>query len=265
MKKVYNSNGNYYKIYNNDCLIQMKKIKDKSIDLILCDLPYGTTAFKWDKVLDIKKLLKQYNRIIKDTGVIALFGSGQFLTILYSLPNFKYSWIWVKNNSTNFIHSKNRPMSKHEQILIYSKATVGHKSKLGNSRMPYNPQGLKKVDKIIISGNKTNGKDTLRNLLYKKGEKYIQEYTNYPNDVLFFDEDSGNKKNHPTQKPIKLLEYLIKTYSNENDLVLDNTMGSGSTGVACINLKRNFIGMELEKKYYKIAKKRLSENTISLF
>ena len=249
MKKIYNSNGNYYKIYNKDCLIQMKKIKDKSIDLILCDLPYGITWLEWDKVINYKKLWKQYKRIIKDNGAIVLFSKQPFTTYLIynNIDIFKYCLIWKKDNIDNFPQAKRRFVNITEDICVFYK-----------SQPIYNPQGIKKYNKEVKQGR---GKSV--SFIQDRNESYTQEYTNYPRNILEFNRDLPNV--HPTQKPIKLLEYLIKTYSNENEIVLDNTMGSGSTGVACINTKRNFIGIELSKEYYNIAKKRLEENTISLF
>ena len=266
MKKVYNSNGNYYKIYNKDCLIQMKKIKDKSIDLILCDLPYGTSACAWDTVIPFKKLWKQYKRIIKDTGVIALFGVEPFSSYLRmsNMEMYKYDWIWEKSKGANFLNLKYQPNKIHELISVFSKSASSFSTK-GN--MNYYPQ-MEKGKPYVSKCGQGTGKErdvsetaNIRSKLVKT--ENINFGTRYPKSIIKFDSDID--KYHPTQKPVKLLEYLIKTYSNENDLVLDNTMGSGSTGVACINLKRNFIGMELEKKYYKIAKKRLEENIISLF
>ena len=261
MKKVYNSNGNYYKIYNKDCLIQMKKIKDKSIDLILCDLPYGTTDCSWDTVIPFKKLWKQYKRIIKDYRAIVLFGSEPFSSYLRmsNLKWYKYDWIWYKNKITGFTHSKNMPLKDFEIISVFSNGVINHDN-LTDKRMIYNPQGL--IYKPKQKKKKTYTEDSFIKDR-PSNRDYVCEYINYPKMHLNFNYDYDNV--HPTQKPVELLEYLIKTYSNENDLVLDNTMGSGSTGVACINTKRNFIGIELEKKYYKIAKKRLSDNTISLF
>ena len=266
MKKVYNSNGNYYKIYNKDCLIQMKKIKDKSIDLILCDLPYGTTACSWDTVIPFKKLWKQYKRIIKDNGAIVLFGSEPFSSYLRmsNLKWYKYDWVWEKHKPSNFALARKQPMKYHENICVFY-----------NKQANYYPQMIKRDSERVKQGQKNNNKHTSVNKGELNSLKTIQDdFFKYntdlklPSTVLNFNgvqSNSRDKTIHPTQKPVALLEYLIKTYTNENETVLDNTMGSGSTGVACINTKRNFIGIELEKKYYKIAKKRLEENTISLF
>jgi len=247
-------------LINGECLEEMKKLPDKSIDMILCDLPYGTTACKWDCVIPFNKLWKQYNRIIKDTGVIALFGNNKFSIKLANscFDLFKYKWVWLKRNSTLFVHAKNRPMVQHEDILIFSKAPMGHKSLLGERRMTYNPQGLIEVDETWKRPS-SNFKNTFGKRPSHKLEIKIT-HKNYPKDILNFPELLG-KKVHPNEKPIDLLEYIIKTYSNEDELILDNTMGSGSTGVACVNTKRNFIGMELNKEYFNIATKRINDAT----
>lgn len=230
----------------------MNTIPDKSLDMILCDLPYGTTACKWDTVISFELLWEQYNRIIKDNGVIALFGSEPFSTNLkYSnLKFYKYDWIWEKNNTTGSQHAKNMPLRDHELISIFSKGAIGHKGKIKN-RMKYNPQGL-------IACNKINRRSTTSKEwgTYRRSQKEsVRVYwKNYPRMILRFKKDK--EKIHPTQKPVKLCEYLIKTYTDEGDLVLDNCMGSGSTGVACVNTNRNFIGMELNNTYFEIAKKK---------
>lgn len=244
------------KLLNGDCLELMQDITDKSIDLILCDLPYGTTDCKWDKIINFNDLWKQYNRIIKDTGVIALFGSEPFSTHLRmsNIKNYKYDWIWKKNTISGFPHAKNMPLKNYEIISIFSNGSMGHKSLLGNKRMNYNPQNLKQCIKYHngksgfgeIYGTRPSHKDVVK-----------QEFTNYPKMILEFSKDK--EKLHPTQKPVKLLEYLVKTYTNENDVVLDNCMGSCSTGVACKNTNRRFIGIELDKKYYEIAKNRIEK------
>lgn len=250
------------KLYNGDCLNIMKDIPDKSVDLILCDLPYGTTASSWDKLIPSDKLWKQYNRIIKDNGSILLFANGLFepRVMLSNLKDYKYKWVWVKNNSTNFVHAKNRPLTKCEDILVFSKAPMGHVSQLGAKRMKYNPQGLIKTDKIIKQGKGRFGTVAGNRPSHKQeNETFTREYTNYPSDVLTqFADLPPNKKLHTNEKPVALLEYLINTYTNENEIVLDNCMGSGSTGVACLNTNRNFIGIELDEKYFDIAKERIN-------
>lgn len=243
-------------IRQGDCLELMKELPDKSINLILCDLPYGTTASQWDKVIPADKLWSEYKRIIKDNGSVLLFASGMFVPqiMMSNINDYKYSWVWVKNNSTNFIHAKNRPLAKYEQILAFSPAPMGHASLLGERRMVYNPQGLKRIDKI----KRNDIKGTIVGVRRSHRKEYKQEYTGYPSDVITaFPDLPTTKKLHTNQKPIELLEFLIKSYTNEGDVVLDNCMGSGSTCVAAKECNRHYIGYELEPKYFEIAKQRL--------
>lgn len=226
-----------------DCLELMKEIPDESIDMILCDLPYGTTACKWDVVIPFKDLWKEYDRIIKDRGAIVLFAKQPFTTLLINsnLKNFKYTLIWKKDNHDNPLMAKKRFLNITEDICVFYR-----------KQCTYNPQGIIRVNKITKQGR---GKS-----LSQKNERdseYRQEYTNYPRNILEFKRDLPNI--HPTQKPVELLKYLIKTYTNVGDIVLDNCMGSGSTGVACKQLNRSFIGYELDEKYYEIARKRIQE------
>ena len=240
-----------------DCLEKMKDIPDKSVDLVLCDLPYGVMDSKWDKKIDLDLLWKEYRRIINRKGIIILFGNNifSFKLVNKAIDLFKYKYVWIKINSTLFVHSKNRPLVKHEDILVFSSSSMGHKSLLGNKRMIYNPQGLIPYGKKIKKGNGRFGKYIGNRPSHK--EEIIREFTNYPCDVIECEEDIGRNKLHTSQKPLKLCEFLIKTYTNEKDLVLDNTMGSGTTGVACVNTKRDFIGIELDEKYFKIAEERI--------
>lgn len=241
-----------------DCLELMQELPDGSIDLVLCDLPFGTTASNWDKQIPMNELWKQYNRVLKSTGTTILFANGIFTprVMLSNLDDYKYRLVWIKNNSTNFVHAKNRPMVKSEDILVFSKGSMGHKSQLGDRRMTYNPQGLIRIDKTIKLGNGRFG--TVAGVRPSHKEEFTREYTNYPTDVLTdFPDLPPNRKYHTNEKPVKLLEWLIKTYSNENEIVLDNTMGSGSTCVASINTNRHYIGFELEEKYFNIAKDRI--------
>lgn len=249
-----------------DCLEGMKYIDDKSIDMILCDLPYGTTACQWDTVIPFELLWEHYERIIKDNGAIVLFGSQPFTSELIhsNLKLFKYEWIWHKKRfNSGFAHAKNKPLKKHENIVVFSFGTTIHKSQSVN-RMVYNPQGLQPTvrkrktysNTDVSFGKRPSHGDTL------------QKYTNYPQSIIEFDLSEhdlvNNKPMHPTQKPVELCEYLIKTYTNEGDLVLDNCMGSGTTAVACINTNRNYIGFELDSKYYNIANKRIQEATSTI-
>ena len=236
------------KLYKGDCLEIMKDIPDGSIDMILCDLPYGTTACKWDVVIPFDKLWEQYNRIIKDRGVIALFGSQPFSSLLVAsnIKLFRHEWIWNKDKSGNFMNCKFEPMKTHEHILIFGKV-----------KGTYNP-----IMELRDEKNKRNNKPRLNtsNIIstqefYTKESKGSDNYK-YPTSVKYF--NSVRKGKHPTQKPVELLEYLIKTYTNENELVLDNCMGSGSTGVACINTNRNFVGIELDENYFNIAQNRIN-------
>ena len=230
-----------------DCLEIMKDIPDKSIDMILADLPYGTTACKWDTIIPFEPLWEQYERVIKDNGAIVLFGSQPFTSALVmSNPKmFKYCWYWDKVRGVGHLNAKKQPLKNVEDICIfYKKQTV------------YNPQMRERAKSRISKNNSTQqvygkSKDVF------EGEKLDKRY---PVSLLTF--SKSNKKDftkHPTQKPVALLEYLIKTYTNEGDTVLDNVMGSGSTGVACLNTNRNFIGIELDEEYFEIAKKRIEE------
>ena len=224
-----------------DCLELMKNISDKSIDLILCDLPYGTTQNKWDTVIPFDKLWEQYNRIIKDNGAILLFSQMPFgANLIMSNPKmFRYEWVWEKDNGTGFLNAKKMPLKKHENILVFYK------------HLPtYNPQmreGFNPYYNVRKNPDSSNYGDY-------KATPSSSDGTRYPIDIIKFNRDKGL---HPTQKPVALLEYLIKTYTNEGDTVLDNCMGSGSTGVACKNTNREFIGMELDEKYFKVACERL--------
>ena len=229
-----------------DCLEKMKDIPDKSIDMILCDLPYGTTACKWDSIIPLEPLWKEYKRIIKDNGAIVLTASQPFTTKLISsnYEMFKYCWVWNKAKAANFPQVKYAPLKIHEDIVVFSK-----------NRHLYNAQmttGIKRQK----GGYKVKGEFAVMD-----GAPAKINNTYYPKTILDFSlSDNKNAGLHPTQKPVALLEYLIRTYTNEGETVLDNCMGSGSTGVACKNLNRNFIGIELDPEYFKIAEKRINEN-----
>ena len=229
-------------IYLGDCLELMPKhIEDKSIDMILCDLPYGTTQNKLDSVIDLDKLWSEYNRVIKDNGAIVLFSAQPFTSTLVSsnYKNYKYSWYWLKNRATGVLNAKKQPLRNIEEICVFNVKK-------------YKPQGL-----IEVNQPSRNSKKDYDN--YGKGtsKQYTQKYTNYPKQLIEF--DSVQRTIHPTQKPLSLIEYMIRTYTNEGDLILDNTCGSGTTGRGAKNLKRDYIMMEMDKEYYEIANKRLQE------
>ena len=226
-----------------DCLEKMKEIDDKSIDMILCDLPYGTTACKWDTIIPFEPLWEQYKRIIKDNEAIVLTASQPFTSalVMSNVKDYKYSWVWNKKAFSNQMMAKFQPLRITEDICVF------------NSKI-YQPQGLIKYEKITKQGSKIT--DNIGGGIRKT--EYMQEFTNYPKNLLEFSKDRPSL--HPTQKPVALFEYFIKTYTNEGDTVLDNCMGSGTAGVACKNLNRNFIGIELDSKYFKIAEKRVNEN-----
>lgn len=230
-------------IKQGDCLELMKDIPDESIDMILCDLPYGTTKNKWDSVIPLNKLWEQYERIIKDNGAIVLFSQMPFSAELVhsNLKLFKYEWIWQKDNGTGFLNAKKMPLKIHENILVFYKKLPLYNPQMRTGFKPYKCK---------------QGRHSTNYGAYEQGHITESNGERYPIDIIKFKKDSGL---HPTQKPVELLEYLIKTYTNENETVLDNCMGSGSTGVACINTNRNFIGYELDEKYFEIAGKRLNE------
>ena len=246
------------KIYNEDCLEGMKLIPDKSIDMILCDLPYGITACKWDTVIPLEPLWEQYDRIIKDNGAICLFSSQPFTSFLVcSNPKeFKYEWVWHKSKGCNFTHAKNMPIKFHENICVFSKAPIGHISQLHERRMKYNPQGIVRVNK---SWSRPQEYETEHKLARKSHSlNRIIEYENYPKSIIEFNNSDNRERGlHPTQKPVALCEYLIRTYTDEGDIVLDNCMGSGTTAIACVNTNRKYIGFELSEEYCKIAEERI--------
>ena len=233
-------------LYHGDCLDIMKDIPDKSVDMILCDLPYGTTACSWDVIIPFNKLWEQYNRVIKDNGPIVLFGTEPFSTQLKisNLKHYKYDWIWNKVHGVGFQIVKYRPLQQHEYISVFC-----------NGKLNYYPI-MEKRDKIKKSKN--YGDFNIVKLKYNDHAERI--YTErYPTSILTYSNASQKGRLHPSQKPTNLLEYLIKTYTKENETVLDNCMGSGSTGIACINTNRNFIGIEKDDKYFKIAEDRINK------
>lgn len=236
------------KVIQGDCLEVMKGIPDKSIDMILCDLPYGTTACKWYTIIPFEPLWEQYNRIIKDNGAIVLFGNEPFTSMLIcsNLKGFKYRWDWDKKIPSGMSYARFRPMQQSEDIAVFTK---------NGERTIYNPQMVKR-DKAIKGGGMKDS-ESASSVGYKALKK-TYEYKN-PTTLIQFDKIRKGSL-HPTQKPVELLEYLIKTYTNEGDLVLDNCAGSGTTGVAARNLKRDYILIEKEKEYIDIINKRLQSN-----
>lgn len=242
-------------LYNGDCLEVMKQIPDKSVDMILCDLPYGTTSCKWDTVIPFDKLWEQYKRIRKDNTPIVLFGSEPFSTYLRmsNIKEFKYDWVWNKISGGNVLTTKYQPLKTHEIISVFAKRNCNYYPVLEygyKSRLDEKPT-IKSSD--MFSGIKSNK--------FFKTDKNKPSDSRYPKSIVTYSKQSSeccnSKSIHPTQKPVALCEYLIKTYTKEGDLVLDNCMGSGTTGVACKHTNRNFIGIELDDKYFEIAKNRI--------
>jgi len=232
-----------------DCLERMKEIPDGSVDMILADPPYGTTSCKWDSVIPLDKMWEQLKRIIKPNGAIVLFGSEPFSSFLRvsNIKMFKYDWIWQKSKPVGFANAKKMPLKDIETISVFCQKTTN-----------YNPQGLIKCNREISNSTKTkkkNNETAINGGAFKK-KTFIQEYTGYPRQLLAFNVEQGL---HPTQKPVALMEYLIKTYTNEGETVLDFTAGSFTTGVACVNINRKFIGIELDKNYFDIGVNRIKE------
>ncbi|AUR81467.1 DNA methylase, partial [Vibrio phage 1.007.O._10N.261.55.F9] len=237
-----------------DCLERMKEIESGSVDMILTDPPYGTTACKWDSIIPLELMWDQLKRIIKPNGAIVMTASQPFTTALIAsnMKMFKYCWVWEKSRPTDFPNANNKPMKKHEDILVFSAGTTANGS---HRKMLYNPQGLVRRDqKVKRTSRGFQGERP------KQTDEYVSKYTNYPNTIIPI--SSEGKTVHPTQKPVALMEYLIKTYTNEGETVLDFTMGSGSTGVAANNLNRSFIGIELDQGYFEVAKERINGKTI---
>ena len=242
-------------VIHGDCLEEMQKIPNKSIDMILCDLPYGTTACKWDTIIPFEPLWEQYKRIIKDNGAIVLTASQPFTSalVMSNVKMFKYEWIWNKNKGSNIMLAKKQPLKIHENILVFG----------GRN---YNPQKIKIEGKVRKQNEEVNTKQWQNRddgaVSPKKTVKYAEDYNpqeRYPVSIQYFPNHREKEEVfHPTQKPVALFEYLIKTYTNEGDLVLDNCAGSGTTGVACKNINRNFILIEKEQEYIDIINKRLS-------
>ena len=226
-----------------DCLELMKDIPNKSVDMILCDLPFGTTRNKWDSVLSLDKLWEQYDRIIKNDGAVVLFAQTPFDKVLgcSRINLLRYEWIWEKTEATGFLNAKKMPLKAHENILVFYKQLPKYNPQFGEGK----PYRYKKENISSSNYGNSNGTSLIQNSGFR-----------YPKSILCFKKDKGF---HPTQKPVELLEYLIKTYTHEGEIVLDNCMGSGSTGVACVNTNRNFIGMELDENYFNVASQRIRD------
>ena len=234
-----------------DCLEIMKDIPDKSIDMILADLPYQATKNKWDSIIPLEPLWEQYKRIIKDNGAIVLFGQGKFTAkMMLSEPKLhRYNLIWDKVLSSGFLNANRMPLRSHEDIMVFYK------------RLPkYNPQKTKGKPNNSKGKPKQNENNNYGHFEFVDNKDELGGMK-HPKSIVIFEKPHPSISIHPTQKPVELLEYLIKTYTKENDIVLDNVMGSGSTGVACINTNRNFIGIELDEDYFEIARKRIEEAT----
>lgn len=242
----------WQKLFNENCLDILPKIPDNSIDMILCDLPYKETGNKWDKQFDLKTVCNHYRRIIKEDGCIALTGTFRFGVELFNLmPDlYKYDWVWEKDNGTNAPNVNYQPFRVHENVYIFAKGRVTNGTR---TPMKYFPQKTEGKPYCQKSGRMSeNWKGGLKNVVTNN-----ESGLRHPKTIQKFNRDKEGY--HPTQKPVALMEYLIKTYTNEDDVVLDNCMGSGSTGVAAKKLNRNFIGVELDKKYFDIAVKRINE------
>ena len=262
-KKLYTDNENivqnldlinkieYNNIYNIDCILGMNMMEDSSVDMILCDPPFGLTECEWDKIIDIKAMFNEFTRLIKPDGAIVVFCQQPFTSkiVLNGIDTYKYSLVWKKSKKGNFAQAPYRFMCEHEDIIVFSK---GKTAKNGKPRMKYNPQGLQDCNK------KMKGKtgDSEHRNGRKTQSDYIQTKTGYPSSILEFNNESGF---HPTQKPVALFEYLIRTYTNNNDIVLDACMGSGTTAIASIKSQRMYIGFETNKDYYDKSLKRISD------
>lgn len=242
-------------IYNEDCLVGMSRIPDKSIDMILCDLPYGKSACKWDTVIPFDRLWQHYSRIAKDNAAIVLFSDEPFTSNLVrsNYKSFRYKWIWAKTKGSNFQSARKMPMKHHEEILVFYRKLPTYNPQWWYSA-PYKAEDRKRTRDSEWLGSKSSEKyrGSIRDFVKTAGS---EDGRRYPMSILVFSADEPRQ--HPAQKPVPLLEYLIKTYTNEGEVILDNCFGSGSTLVAAANTNRRYIGFELEPKYFEIAKQRL--------
>lgn len=235
------------KLHHGDCLEIMKDLPPNGVDMVLCDLPYGTTQNKWDSIIPLDKLWKEYVRVAKESAAIVLTAAQPFTTFLISsnIKLFKYCWVWDKANSTGFLNAKKQPLRQTEDVVVFYQSQPSY-----YPQMEVRGKPRKKGGYIKPNGSENYGD-------YQDSVSCNNEY--YPTNLLTVSNADRASKIHPTQKPVALMEYLIKTYTNEGDTVLDNTMGSGTTGVACANLGRNFIGIEMDDKYFEIAKNRIED------
>lgn len=242
-------------LYHDDCFNIFPQLEDNSIDLVLCDMPYGTTACKWDTVIDLERMWAQLKRVVKPNIAIVLTATQPFTSVLVcsNLKMFKYQWIWEKTKATNFFAAKFQPLNNTEDILVFSTGGCNNGTK---HPVVYNPQGVINIDRLRENRNTGGALGREHKTSMTNDRVYKQTITNYPFKTLKFKHDVNNQ--HPTQKPVALMEYLIKTYSKEGDTVLDFCMGSGTTGVACKNLNRNFIGVEKDENYFNTAKNRIT-------
>lgn len=252
-------------LIHGDCLEEMKNIESQSIDMVMTDPPYGTTACKWDSIIDLELMWTQLKRIIKPKGAIVLTATQPFASMLITsnIKMFKYDCVWNKTRATDFIRAKLKYMGGHESVLIFSHASVANGAE---SNMNYYPQGLIKINKVVNNGGGGIGflgrnKENLGNNNKLHEPTYHQEYTGYPNTKLNF--DSVINTVHPTQKPVSLMKHLIETFTKKDELVLDFTMGSGTTGVSCNVVQRNFIGIEKDRSMFEIAENRINESMLN--
>ena len=236
-----------FRVYQGDCLALLQRMPEQSIDMILCDLPYGMTNCKWDSVLPLEELWKLYNRVAKERAAIVLTSSQPFTSnlVMSNIKHFRYEWIWEKAVVSNFQLSKKMPLKVHEEICVFYRAAP-----------TYNPQNLVRLETPRKSNNKSRVESKLGHF-HTWNANYLSEWAEYPSSIIRFKVEKRGL--HPTQKPIMLMQYLIRTYTKEGDLVLDNCMGSGTTGIAALTTGRRFVGMELDEKYYSMARKQLTK------
>lgn len=244
-------------LFHGDAIEMMRELPDGVIDLVLCDPPYGTTLCAWDSIIPLDLMWEQLLRISTPLASFVFTASQPFTSMLgaSNLAMLKYAWVWEKNRPTGHVHAKNKPMKKHEDVLVFSRGTTVHASQ-SSSRMTYNPQGLVPLDTPAIRRVNTTGDDTVL-ALRESHRDTVRTVEGFPHSILRYDTPSKTERVHPTQKPVALFRYLVDTYSNEGDVVLDFAMGSGTTGVACVQSNRNFIGIEQNAEYFQIASTRI--------